>query len=231
MEQERNSAMARIDSFVQPQRLYRYRLPKDLDRELEAIEEGYLFSARYLDMNDPMEGLFVSGHLLREHKHFYEIREAIVSAKSQIGICSFSDVYDHELMWAHYASDFTGICVSYSVSHLLKNLADDITFVRMYYNEKVPTVHRPRMEVDQLAKMVLSNKNYRWLYEREWRMFARPGKIRYGDKSCVTHVYLGFRMKPHDRERVKNKLLPLLIKVSEMTINKYSISFKTNRQS
>jgi hypothetical protein len=223
--------VARLESYVQPQRLYRYHLFENLDRELNAIREGYLWCALYKDMNDPMEGLFASGHLLRTHKHFHEIREAIVSAKSQIGICSFSEVHDHELMWAHYASRFTGFCVGYSLSRLMKNLGDDITFARMSYNEKVPRVHRPHMNVDSLAKMVLSNKNYRWLYEREWRMFAAPGEARYEDRSCVTHMYLGSRMEQPERQRVKDELEPLRIKVSEMTIDKYSISFKTKRRS
>lgn len=223
--------MARIDYYVQPHRLYRYRPFENLDRELKAIKEGYLYCARYEDMNDPMEGLFASGHLLREHKRFPEIREAIVGAKSRIGICSFSEVYDHELMWAHYASQFAGFCVGYSLSRLMKNLADGITFVRMSYSEKVPTVHRPHMEIDSMAKIALSNKNYRWLHEREWRMFATPGEARYGNTLCVTRVYLGSRMEQQARERVKDELLPLRIKVSEMTIDKYSISFKTKRRS
>ncbi len=222
--------MARVESYVQPQRLYRYRLFENLDRELEAIKEGYLYCALYKDMNDPMEGLFASGHLLRTNKHFHEIRDAIVSAKSQIGICSFSEVYDHELMWAHYASQFTGFCVGYSLSRLMKNLENNITFVRMSYNEKVPTVHRPHMNIDSLAKMVLANKNYRWLHEREWRMFALPGKAQYHDPSCVTRIYLGSRMQQRNREHVRDELQPLRIKVSEMTIDKYSISFKTKRQ-
>ena len=162
---------------------------------------------------------------------FHEIREAIISAKSDIGMCSFSPVYDHELMWAHYASRFTGLYIGYNLSRLMKNLEDNVTFVRMSYTEKVLTVHRPNMEIDSLAKMVLSNKNYRWLHEREWRMFATPGEVRYRDRSCVTHVYLGSRMEEHDRQRVKHQLLPLHISVSEMTIDKYSISFKTNRRS
>ena len=59
-------------------------------------------------------------------------------------------------MWAHYASQFTGICVGYSLSRLLKNLGDDVRFVRMYYSEKVPTVHRPHMEVSLLAIFCVS---------------------------------------------------------------------------
>ena len=91
-------------------------------------------------------------------------------------MCSFSEAYDNELMWAHYADQFTGICIAYSLSKLLRKLGDDATFVRMYYNEVVPTVYHVKKNPDDLAKMVLSNKNYRWLYEREWRMFARLGR-------------------------------------------------------
>src|SRR5271165_5418016 len=216
--------VARIHSY-EPLRLYRYRAFEELDRELEAISKGYLYCSLYHDLNDPMEGLFALDPLVQKSKKAQTIIEAIVSRKSRIGMCAFSEVYDSALMWAHYASQFKGICVGYSLSRLLKNLQDDIRFVRMYYNEKVPTVHRrdKEMEMESLAKMVLSYKKYRWLYEREWRMFATPGKAPYRDMSCVTHVYLGSRMKPPHRERVKNKLLPLGIKVSEMDIRKYSI--------
>lgn len=46
----------------------------------------------------------------------------------------------YELMWAHYANQFTGICVAYSLSRLLKSLLVDINFVRMYYDEMVPSL-------------------------------------------------------------------------------------------
>jgi len=64
----------------------------------------------------------------------------------------------------------------------------------MYYNEMVPLVRHSRQEPNDVAKMVLSYKNYRWLYEREWRMFSSRGKANYTDKSCVTRVYLGSRI-------------------------------------
>jgi Protein of unknown function (DUF2971) len=75
-------------------------------------------------------------------------------------MCSFSEVRNHELMWAHYADQFKGICISYSLSKLLKRLARDVSFVRMFYNETMPIVHRSNKEPSQLARMVLSYKNY-----------------------------------------------------------------------
>jgi hypothetical protein len=130
-------------------------------------------------------------------------------------------------MWAHYADQFRGICIAYNFSTLRDGLADDITFARMFYNETVPTIRLSDQGPDELAKMVLSYKNYRWLYEREWRMFASLGKASYRPANCVTRVYLGSRIEDDDRLRIKNKLKRLKIKTSDMNINKYSISFES----
>lgn len=217
--------MATIESYVKPARLYRYRSVANLDREIDAIEKGYLFCAAYKDLNDPMEGFFTSSRLLRKGQNYRAIKNAIIDAKAQVGLCSFSEIYDHELMWAHYADQFTGICVAYSLSRLLDELAKEVSFVRMYYNEIVPTVRRNNKNPDQLAKMVLSYKNYRWLYEREWRMFAGLGRAYYRNTACVARVYLGSRMKPDDRKRITRSLNQLKIKTSDMIIDEYFISF------
>lgn len=218
--------MATIKSYVKPPRLYRYRSLKQLDREIDAIKTGYLFCAPYMELNDPMEGLFSSSQNLREMDDYRDFRNAVRDNKTQIGVCSFSEVYNHELMWAHYADQFGGICVAYSLSKLLKHLPKNVSFVRMYYNEIVPTLHRTSREPSHLAKMILSYKNYRWLYEREWRMFAPLGRVHYGETSCVTRVYLGSRTDPDRRERVLNEMRELNIETHEMAIDKYSMSFE-----
>jgi hypothetical protein len=217
--------LATIKSYVQPQRLYRYRPLGNVDHEIEAIAEGYLYCAPYKDLNDPMEGLFSSSQLLRESEDYRSIRNSIRENKAQIGMCSFSEVYDHELMWAHYSDQFRGICVAYSLSRLLKHLEENVSFVRMYYNERVPTIRRTSKEPTQLAKMVLSYKNYRWLYEREWRMFAPLGRAYYTKTACVTRVYLGSRIDPDKRDLILETMKRLKIKTHDMAIDKYSIGF------
>lgn len=157
------------------------------------------------------------------------IRQLIVDKKSQIGMCSFSEVRNHELMWAHYTEQFTGICISYGFSKLLSHLPKDVSFARMFYNETEPTVHTTRKEPGDLARMVLSYKNYRWLYEREWRMFAPQGRAYYGDTKCVTGVYLGSRISDVHQREISDRLKLLKIKVHRMTIKKYSISFEARK--
>ncbi len=156
--------MASVEYYVQPPQLYRYRSLANfanLEREIDAIREGYLHCATYRNLNDPMEGLFSSSQHLRKSSRYHEIRSAISNTKAEIGICSFTEVYDHELMWAHYADQFKGICVAYNFSRLLKNLGTDVSFVRMYYNEKVPKINYTKKTPSHLAKMILSYKNYR----------------------------------------------------------------------
>lgn len=174
-----------------------------------------------------MEGLFNSSKLLKQSPEYRAIRDAITDNKSQIGMCSFSEVHDHELMWAHYADQFRGICISYSFPSLLKYLGGSVNFVRIYYNETAPTVHRYEKDPARLAKKILSYKNYRWLYEREWRMFAPLGKARYQTIDCVTSVYLGSRISDLNRERITRNLEKLNIEIREMRISKFSISFET----
>lgn len=218
--------MALIESYVQPSSLYRYRSLKDFEREIEAIERGYLFCAAFTALNDPMEGLFSSSKHLRESGHHRRIRESIVENKTQMGMCSFSEVHNHELMWAHYADQFSGICIAYNLSALLRHLPNNISFVRMFYNETEPTIHRTRKEPGHLAKRVLSYKNYRWLYEREWRMFAPLGEASYRNTACVTRVYLGSRISASHLEKITERLQVLKIVTRKMTINKYSIRFE-----
>jgi hypothetical protein len=222
--------MATIDPYVRPPELYRYRSLKKFDREIEAIERAYLFCAAFTTLNDPMEGLFSSSTTMRASEDYYVVKEAILDSKFQLGMCSFSEVHNHELMWAHYADQFRGICVAYSFPMLLKHLAKGVRFVRMFYNETEPTIRSARKPVEDQARMILSYKNYRWLYEREWRMFTVKGRVEYGSRASVTKVYLGSRVADYDRQRIIDRLRPLGIEVHGMTINKYSISFDSDRR-
>lgn len=218
--------MAEITSFVKPSKLYRYRSIANLQREVDAIAKGYLFCSSYKKLNDPMEGLYTSSQVLKESANYQAVRNAIRDDKTQIGICSFSETYDHELMWAHYANQFSGICIQYSLPRLLTHLPADVHFSRMFYDERGPTVFRSSKPPIELAKMVLSYKNYRWLYEREWRMFADQGKVSYSKSNCVTHVYIGNRVKTAERLVIQDALKKLKIPSSVMSINRYSIHFK-----
>lgn len=216
---------ASIQRYVTPHRPYRFRSLKKIDQELDAIKSAYIWSADYTEMNDPMEGHFRSSALLQKSRQYEAVVNAIADKKLNIGISAFSEVNDHELMWAHYTDKFRGICVEYDFSRLLRNLAPTVEFVRLYYNEELPTVGRGKRSVDTLAKMVLSYKNHRWLYEREWRMFGVKGPNEYSDQKCVSCVYLGNRIDDEHRARTEETLGEIGIKIRYMKIDGYKVRF------
>lgn len=228
--------MATVQSYVTPRHLYRYRPLTDLDSEMRTIERGHLYCATYKSMNDPMEGFYSSSKLLRESPDVEAVRREILAGKRSIGICSFSEVYNHELMWAHYAMRFTGMCIAYDFFKLQKHLGENVNFSRVFYNEEAPSVGRTRLPRDfnEIAKMILSYKSYRWHYEREWRVFGEPGELNYTNLRCVSRVYIGARSSLEDRREVANRLRVLGIPVHIQKLDRYKMSFelqRANRQS
>jgi DUF2971 family protein len=174
--------VAAIKSYAKPAELYRYRSLKKCDRELDAIEQKFLYCSSFNKLNDPMEGMFRSNPRLRLHDNYSAVIDSILQNKTNTGICSFSEVKDNAPMWAHYADGFTGICIAYNFSKLLDAIEQDAAFVRVFYQENVPTASQSGPEE---VKMILSYKNYGWRYEREWRMFGSLGQVPYANE-CVS---------------------------------------------
>jgi hypothetical protein len=52
--------MAELKIYAKPSSLYRYRaLGEDVEQELSALREGYIFCPAFSAMNDPMEGTYL----------------------------------------------------------------------------------------------------------------------------------------------------------------------------
>lgn len=217
--------MATIKSYFEPASLYRYRSLESFDREIDAIRQKSLHCAPYLDLNDPMEGFYTTNPLQKGSENYQIFREKIADSKTDLGICSFSEVHDNEIMWAHYSKQFTGICIAYDFKRLLPGLDEDTEFVRLSYRDKAPSLSL-KENSDHLAKRILSCKSYKWLYEREWRMFAKREKVNYEQVSCVQCVYLGSRISEPNKTKVMSEMKLLGIKTKTMSIDEYSMVFR-----
>lgn len=225
----RGDILAEIVTYARPSRLYRYRelLPAKLDRELRALEERYVYCASYSSMNDPMEG----GHRLssvfassRTHKRH---RLAVPQLIGRLGIASFSEIKNHETMWAHYAGSFSGLCISYSTRKLLSGLAKEFEFAKMNYSDEPPLMLKNSETASQRAKLALSYKTMRWSPEREWRLFsAQQGQAKYKDTSTVTAVYVGSRAEQRVMDEIVSRCRNLSIPVYGMEVEKYDIRFR-----
>lgn len=175
-------------------------------------------------MNDPMEGLYRASERVASRSDYDAFTEQVRSQKLRLGIASFSETWNNELMWAHYGGEFQGICVGYSVSKLLAGLSDDCALARIAYGDKPYYLNLRAMknEADR-ARAILSTKNLKWSYEREWRLFAPTSGLTPRGDDAVFCVYLGVRMAADLRKRITSRLAGIGIDVRRTLVNGYAV--------
>lgn len=231
--------MATIETYARPTWLYRYRALRPrgadgdgsadrarLDRELGAIEDGYIWCGTFNQMNDPMEGFYRSNARQRENSDYDQFSESVRSEKLGLGIASLSETWNNELMWAHYADGFRGICVAYPLARLLDGLNDDHALARVAYGDKPHYLNLSAMHDTNLrARAILSTKNLKWSYEREWRLFSpHTGRASHGvGVGAVATVYLGMRMADADRRLVTRRMRMSGVRVKRTLADGYSV--------
>ena len=115
----------------------------------------------------------------------------VMEEGSKLGISSFTDTYQSELMWAHYAGNYAGILRRYSAQRLLNALSEDYTVVLVGYGDEPPEITASG-PIPPPRKM-LSYKKFSWAYEREWRVLGSPGAAQI-DEHCIETVYLRLRI-------------------------------------
>ena len=229
--------MATIETYATPTWLYRYRSlrprgadddgaanPSRLERELRAIEQGYIWCGTFTQMNDPMEGFYRSNARLSEEFDYDQFSEVVRSEKLGLGIASLSETWNNELMWAHYADGFRGICIAYPLARLLRGLNEHHALARVAYGDRPHYLNlRAMHNTDLRARAILSTKNFKWSYEREWRLFSQhPGEAQHGADAIAT-VYLGMRMAEGDRRTITRRLRAAGVRVRRTLVDGYSV--------
>lgn len=218
--------MAEVQRPILPSRLYRYRsLTRNadaIDQEIDAILQNYLFCSVFTRMNDPMEGFFRPSEIIEgESDYRYLVRE-ITNRKSNIGIACFSETYENVLMWAHYAGNYTGMCLAYSTSDLVAGLSDQVSLVRLAYVDEPPLISPSHVRnTDNAVARILSQKKFDWAYEREWRVLGEVGKVSIGRIQAIKEIYFGSRVSLRDRQRILSRIQGTTIKAYMMEVDGY----------
>jgi hypothetical protein len=229
--------VATIETYARPLLLYRYRSlaarpggdapradPARLKREIDTIIDQSIYCPTYKQMNDPMEGFYRASIKARGHSAYDEFAARVRDEKLGLGIASLSETWNNELMWAHYADGFRGICITYSVPKLLAGLSDEHALARVAYGDKPHFLNLAGLRnEDERARAILSTKNHKWSYEREWRLFSgQPGPAKHGPGAVGT-VYLGMRMAREDRALIKRLLRGTNISIVQTLVNGYAL--------
>lgn len=226
--------MGEIKTYAQPTWIYRYRslrtdrttgraCPKQLEREIGSLLAGKIYCPQYTKMNDPMEGFYRASSLIRDHAQYSAFITDVRDEKLQLGIASFSEAWDNELMWAHYADEFRGICVVYKVQRLLNCLGDEHALARIAYGDRPYYLNLHGLHREDRARAILSTKNLKWSHEREWRLFAKQAGEAQIDLSVIPTIFLGMRMAVEDRAAIQQAFADTHINLRSIEIEGYTI--------
>jgi hypothetical protein len=132
---------------------------------------------------------------------------------NETGILSLTTNNDHILMWSHYASGHTGVCLQFEYSPgreffglaLPVSYADefpDVTFTGIF------NAPDQRTAMVQYGRLLFLHKSSHWSYEEEWRLvdFPNDGVRRYGPRSfpakLLTAIILGCRMSEERKREI-----------------------------
>jgi hypothetical protein len=194
------------------------------DREMSAIRDQYVWGSSFEKMNDAMEGLFGRDREIPRSPEWDQAAARIRQGKADIGIICFNESPSDEVMWAHYADSFYGICIAYNTRRLLEGLEERSVLTRVSYQEQYPRIRFEHNANDLGAAVVaiLSKKSSRWSYEREWRILGRHER-NYFENKAVQKVYIGSRLGKAEIQRTRRALDRMDIEWEQITIRNYKI--------
>jgi Protein of unknown function (DUF2971) len=209
-----------------PARLFRYcRLDRDddIEHETEAAIMRYIHCSMYKRLNDPMEGFYEPSIRLKKEPLWRSTYRELLNAKQTVGIACFSETFDNEIMWAHYAGNCAGMCVAYSSAKLLAGLSPSARLAKIAYADS-PLRLSKRDKLDDIyaaAQKILSHKKYNWAYEREWRVLADYVGQQPFTGDVVTDVYFGSLTTLANKQLIKNAFAGRSVRFYAMKVTGY----------
>lgn len=179
-----------LEIKIDAPKLYKYRSLRDLKKFLDIIVNKRLYGAKYLFLNDPMEGQFnfdISPKM--EHSDiqrlFDERANAIICSLSKS--CNKDGVPNKGIMWSMYADEHRGCCIE------IENDDDNWKKVDVYYSSLPPLVTDPDIKVTD----ILSIKSKQWAYEEEVRFINTTNQSHFLNVK-IKAVYFGIRVSDED---------------------------------
>jgi hypothetical protein len=137
---------------------------------LDMIVNERIFLANCESMNDPEEGAWDVSNV-PVNDEYLENAEKIRKLVDAVRFTSFTQNYDNELLWAHYAGGFAGICFEYEI----ETTTHDILPI-LYAGKPTLTDENVIQIAEKTIRLqdagILLSKSKCWFYEKEYRLFS-----------------------------------------------------------
>ena len=161
--------------------------------------------------------------------------------KGTVSIACFSEKYDINPMWAHYADNHKGVCIEYNFweDKLLRDICFPVYYVDKAYNNYICLkILKEFKAKNRLISQLFLKKGKYWNYEKEWRIvipnnfksdklnFRWKNRKRYLEFLKPKSVYLGYNINNDDKKYMKSLCRDYDIKIYQMIKDDYGYNLK-----
>ena len=168
---------------------YKFRSPNQIAYSFDALFNNRLYCADWETLNDPVESIFGYNHLTSTQTDYSKVVTEIEREMKKLRVCSLSKTFDCHLLWAHYASGFSGLAIEVEIP----DQAEEIKHI--HYGGVFSLVSMEnRGTASDIAESVLTSKYQEWAYEQEVRILS--DKDWYQLATPVKRIIAGHRMNP-----------------------------------
>lgn len=195
-----------------PSILYKYKAIQsleDIKRLLDIFENNRMYFPNYKELNDPLEG---AGHNINLHGwagmsiYYYADKELlpIERVKKKYKILSLSEECQSPQLWAHYAGNYSGICLCFSTANSFQ-IVEKVLYTKDK-REKNPDSEGALIEC---VREGLLEKHPGWSYEKEWRILEPTMKKYFQfNKKDLIGIIIGQKMDKAIQKLIINSLPP-----------------------
>lgn len=172
-----------------PRFLYKYGNLDNPQWFLDSLMNNRLYAGMFTEMNDPMEGAFVSKNRLT-----FEEYMRVVDEKKQNRFCSLTTSQYLHLMWAYYANGHKGYCIE--IDMMESEFVKDNIYKIEYDNELPFLKNTDGNNGNDSVRNLLTHKYTDWAHEDEWRYFVQDSN--FWEKLVIKKVYFGAKITKLD---------------------------------
>lgn len=198
--------------------LYKYRSFQNINHLLDILHHSRLYCARYLELNDPFEGVFSTTiHIPFQDRIKYpffllpetytvtkSVDDLFLSSKDRVRICSLSSSLKDIRLWSYYADGNRGVALAIDFSGL-EDFVHEVT-----YSEKLPSYGYTLLTAPSPVE-VLTRKTKHWSYESEFRIVHEEEYFDINNR--LKAIYVGSRIKDTHLallEKMKSPVTPII---------------------
>jgi hypothetical protein len=209
---------------------FKFRGADQIPYALDIILKQRLFCSDWRALNDPLEGNFSysyktlsteTGHALNNSDYYDELAEDLVREKRKKKVCALSLTAESKLLWAHYASGYTGVALEVELPE------NDLRVVRVQYIGAFNVDMNTGENSDSVVTRILSSKFDDWKYEQEIRIIQEDSWFPL--THAVSKVICGPRMNDAMFETFQIVCDSINIPLSRMHIDEEGIDLSGQR--